>query len=140
MCKACAARACAFANSVYNRRSSATNFTLMMGMVMLSICLVWPELSIPVKNRLCGFGSLLSKHATILLCARVARHLGKIATTGRGAAAVSACRYILGCKAGWKDTTHIEVEPSAAALDYFTEEAACGDVRGANFGAPRGDG
>jgi hypothetical protein len=79
-------------------------------------------------------------HATILLCARVARHLGKIATTGRGAAAVSACRYILGCKAGWKDTTHIEVEPSAAALDYFTEEAACGDVRGANFGAPRGDG
>jgi hypothetical protein len=61
MCKACAARACAFANSVYNRRSSATNFTLMMGMVMLSIWLVWPELSIPVKNRLCGFGSLLSK-------------------------------------------------------------------------------
>ena len=29
-------------------------------------------------------------HATVLLCARVARHLGKIATTGRGAAAVSA--------------------------------------------------
>jgi hypothetical protein len=29
-------------------------------------------------------------HASVLLCARVARHLGKIATTGRGAAAVSA--------------------------------------------------
>ena len=57
-------------------------------------------------------------HATIMLCARVARHLGKIATTGRGAAAVSACRYILGCKAGWKDTTHIAVEPSIEAGDY----------------------
>lgn len=59
MRSACAARACAFGNSVYNRRSSAANFTLMMGMVMLSIWRVWPELSIPVKNRLCGFGSLL---------------------------------------------------------------------------------
>jgi hypothetical protein len=57
MRSACAARACAFGNSVYNRRSSAANFTLMMGMVMLSIWRVWPELSIPVKNRLCGFGS-----------------------------------------------------------------------------------
>ena len=45
MCRADAARACAFANSVYNRRSSAANFTLMMGMVMLSIWHVWPELS-----------------------------------------------------------------------------------------------
>lgn len=32
------------------------------------------------------------EHATVLLCARIARHLGKIATTGRGAAAVSAWR------------------------------------------------
>jgi hypothetical protein len=45
VCRACAARACAFANSVYNRRSSAANFTLMMGMVMLSIWHVWLELS-----------------------------------------------------------------------------------------------
>jgi hypothetical protein len=37
-------------------------------------------------------------HGTVLLCAKVVRNLVPIATTGRGAAAVSACRYILGCK------------------------------------------
>jgi hypothetical protein len=49
--------------------------------------------------------------------------LGKIATTGRGPAAVSACRYILGCKAGWRDTTHIAVEPSVGASDYLPGES-----------------
>jgi hypothetical protein len=68
-------------------------------------------------------------HGTIILCARVARNLGKIATTGRGAAAVSACRYILGCRANWKDTAHIEVGPRAAAMDYFGSQAESADVR-----------
>jgi hypothetical protein len=64
--------------------------------------------AIPKTLRKCYREAL--DHATILLTARVARHLGKIATTGRGAAAVSACRYILGCKAGWKDVARLEVE------------------------------
>ena len=59
-------------------------------------------------------------HGKIILCARVARNLGKIATTGHGAAAVSACRYILGCKAGWRDVSRLEVEPSQDALTYFS--------------------
>jgi hypothetical protein len=50
-------------------------------------------------------------HGTILLCARVARNLGKIATTGRGSAAVSAARYILSCRAGWRDASRIEIDP-----------------------------
>jgi len=68
-------------------------------------------------------------NATIVLCARVARHLGTIATTGRGAAAVSACRYILGRKANWKDTTHVEIEPSPDTIAYFTGESQSADVR-----------
>jgi hypothetical protein len=43
--RAAAARACAFGNSAYNRRSSASNFMLIMWMVMPSIWHVWPELS-----------------------------------------------------------------------------------------------
>ena len=45
MRRAAAARACAFGNSAYNRRSSASNFMLIMWMVMPSIWHVWPELS-----------------------------------------------------------------------------------------------
>jgi hypothetical protein len=45
--RADAARACAFGNSVYSRRSSASNFTLIMWIVMPSIWHVWPELSRP---------------------------------------------------------------------------------------------
>jgi hypothetical protein len=43
--RAAAARACAFGNSAYNRRSSASNFMLIMWIVMPSIWYVWPELS-----------------------------------------------------------------------------------------------
>jgi hypothetical protein len=60
-----------------------------------------------------------------MLCARFARHLGKIATTGRGAAAVSACRYILGCKGGWRDTTYLQIEPTGG--EVWDADAA--DVR-----------
>jgi hypothetical protein len=43
--RAAAARACAFGNSAYNRRSSASNFMLIMWIVMPSIWYVCPELS-----------------------------------------------------------------------------------------------
>ena len=66
-------------------------------------------------------------HATIHLCARVARHLGKIAT--RGSAAVSARRYILGCKANWKDTSRLEIEPGAGAMAYLNSERDSADAR-----------
>ncbi len=50
-------------------------------------------------------------YATERLCARVTHNLGRIAATGNGSADVNACRYILSCKAGWKDTSRLEVEP-----------------------------
>jgi hypothetical protein len=68
-------------------------------------------------------------NGTIMLCARVARNLGKIASTGRGPAAGSAARYILGCKAGWKDTSRLEVDPSADAMAYFSSADAGADAR-----------
>jgi hypothetical protein len=69
-------------------------------------------------------------HGTVLLCAKVVRNLVRIATTGRGAAAVSACRFILGCKAGWRDSTHLVVDPGDRATECFRDsEAAGADAR-----------
>jgi hypothetical protein len=48
-------------------------------------------------------------HATIHLCARVAR--------------------ILGCKANWKDTSRLEIEPGAGAMAYLNSERDSADVR-----------
>jgi hypothetical protein len=50
MRSACAARACAFGNSVYNRRSSVANFMLMMGMVMFQYDTSGLNVPPPVKN------------------------------------------------------------------------------------------
>ena len=68
-------------------------------------------------------------NGTIMLCARVARNLGKIATTGRGPAAVSACRYILGCRANWRYASRLEIEPSPDTLAYFSSADAGADAR-----------
>jgi hypothetical protein len=56
--------------------------------------------------------------ATESVCARVAKNLVRIASTGSGNAAVQASKYVLGCKAGWKDCTRLDVEPSVGAGDY----------------------
>jgi hypothetical protein len=63
------------------------------------------------------------------VCARVAKNLVRIASTGSGNAAVQAAKYVLGCKAGWKDTTHLEIEPSERAMSYFDSQAEGADVR-----------
>ena len=56
MRSACAARACAFGNSVYNRRSSAANFTLMMGMVMFQYSTSGLNVP-PLANALAAYGA-----------------------------------------------------------------------------------
>lgn len=43
------------------------------------------------------------------LCATVVHNLGRI-VTGNGSAAVNAAKYILGCKAGWRDSTQIQIK------------------------------
>jgi hypothetical protein len=48
--------------------------------------------------------------ATESVCACVAKNLVRIASTGSGNATVQAAKYVLGCKAHWKDTTHVEIE------------------------------
>jgi hypothetical protein len=61
--------------------------------------------------------------ATESVCARVAKNLVRIASTGSGNAAVQAAKYVLGCRAGWKDTTHVEIDPSERAMACFVGEA-----------------
>jgi hypothetical protein len=55
--------------------------------------------------------------ATESVCARVAKNLVRIASTGSGNAAVQACKYVLGAKAGWRDIGRLEVEHDLAG-DY----------------------
>ena len=67
--------------------------------------------------------------ATELVCARVAKNLVRIASTGSGNAAVQAAKYVLGSKAGWRDTSRLEVDPGPEAGAYFSNEFASADVR-----------
>ena len=67
--------------------------------------------------------------ATDLVCARVAKNLVRIASTGTGNAAVQAAKYILGAKGGWRDVSKIEIEPSERAMSYFDSQAEGADAR-----------
>jgi len=49
--------------------------------------------------------------ATEAVCGSVAKNLVRIASIGSGNAAVQACKYILGCKGGWRDAARIELAP-----------------------------
>jgi hypothetical protein len=51
--------------------------------------------------------------ATESVCARVAKNLVRIDSTGSGNAAVQAAKDVLGAKGGWKDVGRLEVEPSS---------------------------
>jgi hypothetical protein len=56
-------------------------------------------------------------HGTELTCARVAQNMVAIACRANGgSAAVSAGRFILSCKAGWKETSRIELEEKGKGL------------------------
>jgi hypothetical protein len=64
--------------------------------------------------------------ATDLVCARVAKNLVRIASTGSGNAAVQAAKYVLDAKGRWKDIGRLEIEPGAGAVACFAESASAG--------------
>lgn len=59
--------------------------------------------------------------ATESVCARVAKNLVRIASSGSGNAAVQAAKYVLGAKGGWKDVGRLEVEHEFEASDNAHE-------------------
>jgi hypothetical protein len=63
------------------------------------------------------------------LLSKVLNNLASIAIKGRGLPAVAAAKYLLSCRGGYREHSVLGVEPSAAAMDYFTGQAEGADVR-----------
>jgi transposase-like protein len=63
------------------------------------------------------------------LLSRVLANLATIACRGHGNAAVSAAKYLLSCRAGYRERSELAIEPTPAAAAYFADAAESKSVR-----------
>jgi hypothetical protein len=63
------------------------------------------------------------------LLSRVLANLASIACRGKGNAAVSACKYLLSCRGGYREHSVLGVEPTSTAMAYFADANESKSVR-----------
>ena len=63
------------------------------------------------------------------LLSKVLNNLASIACKGRGLPAVSAAKYLLSCRGGYREHSVLGVEPAGDAMTYFMSQEFAADVR-----------